>query len=111
MPRLDDDTYTRISLIGNAERLFTAKGDRDAAVAELQRIARGRTDLLASAAGRFLGMGTWSSAGCHRLLVDAGAGPEELIQAAAAQTRANLTGTRYGSEGMGGPRASRAEQR
>lgn len=99
---LAPDTATTISLIGTAERLHSERGDRGAAVAELQRIAAGRTDLLAQAAGYFQGSNTWNSLVCYRLLVDAGA-DVNLIPAAADRTRWNLANYGHTSAGTTAP--------
>lgn len=103
MPALEPDTQIRVSLIGTAERLAYARGDRDAAIAELQRIGAGRSDLLAEAAGHFLGVGTWIGPTCHRLLVDAGADPE-LIEPAAEVVRWNLRHVGHTTAGTRAPK-------
>lgn len=102
MTKLDPDTQIRISLIGTAERLHAEHGDRDAAVEQLRTIAKGRTDLLAQAAGHFQGTRTWNGLACYRLLVDAGA-DLRLIPAAAEQTRWNLQHYGHTTEGTTAP--------
>ncbi len=99
---LAPDTATTISLIGTAERLHSERGDRGAAVTELKRIAGGRADLLAKAAGHFQGSDTWNSLACYRLLVDAGA-DINLIPAAAERTRANRENYGHTSAGTKPP--------
>lgn len=94
---LEPDVHTRISLIGTAERLRA--GDHDEAVAELRRIAGKRADLLADAAGHFLGADLWNSAECYQLLVDAGASDQERIDAAAETVRYNRSRMGHTSEG------------
>lgn len=102
MARLDPDTQIRIELIGTTERLFYAKVDQDEAIAEVQRIAGGRADLLAGAAGHFLGSDTWCSLVCHRLLMATGADPE-LVEAAAERTRRNLQNSGHTTAGTRAP--------
>lgn len=106
MTRLAPDTQTEISLIGTTERLAHARGDRDAAIAELQAIAHGRTDLLAQAAGHFLGSQNYDRAACHQLLVDAGATDTALIEAAAERTRSNLANYGHTTAGTRAPGSS-----
>lgn len=102
MPALDPDTQIRVSLIGSTERLAYERGDRDQAIAELARIANGRTDLLAQAAGHFLGGDGWNRDVCYRLLVDAGA-DASLIEAAAEVTRWNLLHVGHTTDGTAAP--------
>lgn len=102
MAGLDLDTHTRISLIGTAERLHSEKVDRTQAIEQLRTIARGRTDLLAEAAGYFKGTGNWNAQPCYDALVDAGADPA-LIEPAADRTRRLATSTGHTTAGTTAP--------
>lgn len=84
--KLTDDQHLEIRLSSTARRLARAHVDRAVAVEELRKIAGGRGDLLALAAGRSLG-GFLASPGLQHpgdlhiaaILLEAGADPRLVV--------------------------------
>jgi hypothetical protein len=100
---LDPDTAIEIKLDANARRHSREDTPRDEAVADLRRIAGGRTDLLAVAAGSVLGGYLGAPTTSHPqdvyaagLLILAGADPARIV-AHVDDVRRAVEAPRYGT--------------